>query len=107
MIIFLKGNSPKEMRLMGDAIRNTQISNHRGALLIDDDSKDAEAKPLIEKLINGAPLIQGVDLSSLPWKENPTIILIGDTGAAKLKELEAAAPGLTDYLGPVKVVTFE
>lgn len=112
MITIIKGPAKSGKSQLGNALRNTHIGLSqpvegvfKGALLVDD-TCDGEVKPLLEKLLIGAelPADPPEDLSKLPWKDEPLVIIIGDSGRW-LKAFEKALPGFTDYLGPVRTLT--
>lgn len=104
-ITIIKGPEKSGKTQLAHALRDSQICNGKGALLIDDDN-DGELKPLIEKILDGTELPDEppADLSKLPWREDPLIILVGDK-AKMLKTFEAALPGFNKFFGPVRTLT--
>lgn len=97
---------------LAHALRNSHIGQSdaergiiKGALLIDD-SCDGEIKPLLEKLLIEAelPAEPPTDLSKLPWKDEPLIILVGKK-AKFLDQLERALPGFAAHFGPIRTLT--
>jgi hypothetical protein len=111
-ITIIKGPKGSGKTELANALRNSQITQsnpsegvYKGALLIDDDN-DGETKPLIEKLLKGVELPDEppADLSKLPWKDDPLIIIVGDEKGV-LKRLEKALPGFTQFFGPVRTLT--
>jgi GTPase SAR1 family protein len=111
-ITIIKGPKGSGKTQLANALRNSQITQsqpaegiYKGALLIDDDN-DGETKPLIEKLLNGVELPDEppADLSKLPWKDDPLIIIVGDEKPV-LKRLEKALPGFADFFGPIRTLT--
>jgi len=107
-IIHITGPAKSGKSLMGNSMRNTQISNGKGALLVDD-TQEGEARYLLEKLIDGDHLgaISG-DGPAIPrpakdvnWKPEPAIIFVGDK-IKLLDEFEKIVPGFTKMFGPVR-----
>ena len=101
MIIFINGPAKSGKSSIATALRNNQISNKHGALLIDEQC-DGELDPLIEKIIVGVnvPQTAPADLSSIPWKPNSMVILVGPM-ESMLDKIEARLPGFTEFHGPV------
>lgn len=106
MAIFLiQGASGTGKSTIANALRNNQVAHKKGALIVDEAS-DAEAKPLLEKLLVGAELPQPAPAgwqSKLPWKDSPTVILVG-AKAALLDVFEEMLPGFRQKFGPVHLV---
>lgn len=104
-ITIINGPAKSGKSRLANALRNSQITNGKGALLVDDTS-DGEIKPLIEKLLMGVELPETppADLSDLPWKEDPLVIVVGKK-ARILDEFEAALPGFKEFFGPVTTLT--
>jgi hypothetical protein len=99
-ITIIQGPSQSGKSLIANALRNNQINNNHGALLIDEHS-DGELDILIEKLLIGVNLPAVVDkISDLPWKQNPIVILVGEKQSL-LAAFEKRLPGFTDFFGPV------
>jgi hypothetical protein len=102
-ITIIQGQSKTGKSLIANALRNNQISNKNGALLVDDTS-DGELDVLLEKLLVGVNLPAVVDnLAELPWKPEPMVILVGDK-ASLLDAFEARLPGFTAFFGPVYTI---
>ena len=55
MIILIKGNASTGKSLIANALRNNQIAQGNGALLIDEDT-EGDLDPLLEKIIAGKAL---------------------------------------------------
>ena len=107
-INIITGPSKSGKTLIANALRNNQISNKKGALLIDENN-DGEPKILLEKLLVGAPFPEVVPNNwgaDLPWKNDPMIILIGDQ-EEMLAIFEKMLPGFVDHFGPVYKITTE
>lgn len=105
-ITLIQGPSKTGKSLIANALRNNQISNKNGALLVDDTS-GGELDVLLEKLLVGVNLPAVVDrLHDLPWKPNPMVILVGDK-ASLLADFEARLPGFAAFFGPVYTITTE
>jgi hypothetical protein len=104
-ITIIKGPPRSGKSELAAALRNSAITNGRGALLIDD-TNDGEVKPLLEKLLVGVELPETPpkDLSELPWKDDPLVILVGDK-QGMLKTLEKALPGFREFFGPIRTLT--
>lgn len=112
-ITIIKGPAKSGKSALGNALRNSHIGRSRpdegvvmGALLVDD-TNDGETKPLLEKLLLEVELPDKPpeDLSALPWKAEPLVILIGDKAEPTLKRFEKALPGFTNFFGPVRTLT--
>lgn len=104
-ITIINGPAQSGKSRLANALRNSQITQGKGALLVDD-SCDGEVKPLIEKLLVGVelPAEPPADLSTLPWKEDCLVILVG-WKASMLKSFEKALPGFREFFGPVTTLT--
>jgi hypothetical protein len=104
-ITIIKGPSKTGKSLIATALRNNQISNKNGALLVDE-SSDGELDVLLEKLLIGINLPAVVDnLSELPWKPEPMVILVGDKASAEwMAAFEARLPGFAAFFGPVYTI---
>jgi hypothetical protein len=104
-ITLIKGASQTGKSLIANALRNNQISFKKGALLVDE-ACDGEPKILLEKILVGVQLPQPAPedwATSLPWKPNPMIILVGDKDAL-LETFEEMLPGFTEAFGPVYTI---
>jgi hypothetical protein len=109
-ITHITGSPNSGKSLLANSMRNTAISNGRGALLVDD-TNDGEARYLLEKIVAGASL--GLEpgrgpatvtaARDIPWKPDPAIIIVGDK-IEMLAEFEEIAPGFIEMFGPVKTL---
>ena len=99
-IMIISGPKGSGKSTLANALRNEQIRNGKGALLVDDD-QEGEIKPLVEKLLKGVEFPVDdppKDLKSLPWKDNPMLIVV--EGKRKFfEELEDFCPGLAKIFG--------
>lgn len=104
-ITIIKGPAQSGKSQLANALRNSQITNGKGALLIDDDN-DGDIKPLIEKLLLGVELPNPppANLKKLPWKDDPLVIIVGAKESI-LKKLESALPGFIEFFGPIRTLT--
>jgi hypothetical protein len=104
-ITVINGPAKSGKSRLANALRNSQITNGKGALLVDD-TNDGEIKPLLEKLLVGIELPRKppADLSTLPWKDDPLVIVVG-AKAGILDDFEAALPGFKKFFGPVTTLT--
>lgn len=100
-IIIIDGPQGSGKTSIAVALRNNCISNGRGALLVDED-QDGELRPLLEKIIVGVALPpEGpVDAGDVPWKPEPSIIVVGKK-AKILDKFEKIVPGFNAKFGPV------
>jgi len=102
-ITIITGESGTGKTLIANALRNNQISNQKGCLLIDE-TQDGALDTLLEKIIVGVnlphPDDMPIDLNLIPWKTDPMIILVGEK-QSMLADIEARVPGFTDKFGPV------
>jgi hypothetical protein len=111
MIIHITGPAASGKSLLANSLRNQAISEGRGALLVDD-TQDGEVRYLLEKIVAGASLgpVPGMGeaipqpAAAIPWKADPSIILVGDK-IGLLGEFEALAPGFTELFGPVRTLS--
>lgn len=104
-IVLIKGASQTGKSLIANALRNHQISNQSGALLIDE-SNDGNLRILVEKLIIAEPLPDVVPSNwadTIPFKKNPMIILVGNKDSF-LQDAESLLPGFIDKFGPIYTV---
>lgn len=101
MIIVIKGPAKSGKSSLAICLRNNQISNKHGALLIDEQS-DGELDVLLEKIVVGVnmPAVAPKNLADIPWKPNSMVILVGGK-ADMLDAIEKRLPGFRKYHGPV------
>ncbi len=106
MIILVEGTSAEARNLIANALRVHAVANGAAALLIGPGQAEAEARPLVEKIIKGLalPLDKAVPADEVPWKKNALVIL-NDPPAGKLEEIEECVPGFIDHHGPSVTVT--
>lgn len=100
-ICVIKGPAQSGKSLIARALRNNQISNKKGALLIDED-QNGELNIQLEKIIAGDNF-NTKTWKSLPWKPDAMIITVGDKDKV-LDEFEAMMPGFKEFFGPVYTV---
>jgi len=126
-IIQITGSDPVANRTIADMLRNNQINNGKGALLIDP-AQGGEPRFLLEKLVEGsaqAPKVAPDGSAFVPvshfgvepgddtlvvwnadrvaWKPDPLVVLLGgDTSI--LDQFEAIAPGFKAMMGPVRTL---
>jgi ATP/maltotriose-dependent transcriptional regulator MalT len=103
-IILITGPAGSGKTTLANALRAQQISNQRGALLIDE-ANDGEPAPLLQKILQGVHLQPGVAADKQPWKPASAVIIVGAKKAALLDEFERLAPGFAAVHGPVFTVT--
>lgn len=101
-ILLIKGPPKSGKSLLANSLRNTAISQGRGAMLIDDHA-DGEAHIHLEKIIKGDRFIPGTPASEVNWKDGVTVILV-NKGEDRLAEFEAICPGFTEMFGPVSTM---
>jgi hypothetical protein len=106
-IYIIEGPSKSGKSTIANAMRNTRIGQGCGCLLVDE-AQDGSPKVLIEKILVGieVPKAAPADITALPWKKDPTVIMVGDK-QAMLAEFEKMLPGFIDLMGPVYRVTIE
>lgn len=75
------------------AIRSGRINKKCGALILDP-AHPGEPRYLLEKIITGVPFV-GQPIDEVPWKPDPTVILVGDGASEMLAAIEKIAPGFT------------
>lgn len=103
-IIIIQGPAKSGKTMIAVALRNAQVAQAKGALLVDED-QDGDTAALIEKVLVGDPLpSEPTDAKVLPWKPETDIILVGDK-AKMLDAFEALVPGFTAFHGPTFTVT--
>lgn len=100
-VVIIKGKPETGKTLIAIALRNNQISNKHGALLIDEFS-EGDTDILLEKIIVGVnlPAEAPKDLKQIPWKPNSMVILVGEK-AEMLEVFEARLPGFTKHFSPI------
>jgi hypothetical protein len=105
-VIIIRGPAKSGKTTIAQALRSAHINKRCGVLLIDEDN-DGAVKPLIEKLLAGVELPQPppADLSTLPWKPDPLVIIVGDASELRWLEIESAVPGFWRFMAPVYSVT--
>lgn len=122
-IVLIKGPPKSGKSHTANALRNMQISNRRGALMIDE-ANEADLTGLLEKLLIGVTLpnalatavgklaegetpeaaIKRTDLKTLPWKPQSMVILVGAKESV-LAQIEEKLPGFTAAMGPIFTIT--
>ena len=105
-VVIITGPPKSGKSLIANALRNNQISNKHGALLIDE-ANDGAPDILLEKILIGEKLPQPAPKNwaeSLPWKLNAMVILVGDQ-AKMLDVFEGMLPGFAEHFGPVYTVS--
>jgi hypothetical protein len=85
--------------LQANALRNANIAQKKGALLVREDC-DGGNKELLEKILVAVEFDAQTPVASQPWKPDSIVILVG-AAASKLDDFEAMCPGFTEFFGPV------
>lgn len=101
-IVIITGKSKSGKSLVANALRNNQVSNKQGALLIDENN-DGANNHLLEKIIVGVPLPEVIPANwadTIPFKPKSMIILVGDK-QSKLQDFEKILPGFCEKFGPI------
>lgn len=102
MIIHIEAPRKKndEALIIANALRNGQIGQAKGGLLIKE-STDADPRYLLEKLINGDALPpEPLPARNVNWKPEGMVILVG-TSISLLGKFEELVPGFTKRFGPI------
>lgn len=103
-IVVITGPARSGKSLIANALRNNQGLQKYGTLLIDE-GNSGDPKALLEKLLVGVELPDGVvDPGSLPWKPHSMIITVGEQSHL-LAEFEKMLPGFMKFFGPVYSVS--
>ena len=105
-IVKITGPAKSGKTLLANALRNNQVSQKRGALLIDEQT-EGELVHMVEKIIAGAVLVPGTPADKIPWKPESAVILVGDRASmlsSILYDIEKMVPGFTATHGPVYTV---
>jgi len=105
-IVIIKGKKGVGKSSIANALRNSQIGQGKGALLIDED-QDGELKYLIEKIMDGQAIPDEVPedwAESLSFKPDPVIILVNEK-AKELDNIELMLPGFKAKFAPVLTVS--
>jgi len=103
MILIIEGTDQSAKALLGNNLRNTQISSGKGALLVLAE-QDGAPEHQLEKIIKGACLVPGTPANEIPWKEDPAIIMVSEK-ADVLYDFESLVPGFIDRFGPITTST--
>ena len=104
-IMIITGPAKSGKSLIASCLRNNQISNKHGALLIDE-ACDGEPDVLLEKIIVGVTMPTDPPTgweSAIPWKSNSMIIVVGEQ-AKMLDVFEKRLPGFAKHFGPTYTV---
>jgi hypothetical protein len=103
-IVIIKGKPETGKTLIANALRNNQINNKHGALLIDELS-EGDTDILLEKIIVGVnvPTEAPKDLNEIPWKPNAMVILIGEK-SDMLDVFEERLPGFKKHFSPIYTI---
>jgi hypothetical protein len=126
-IMHITGPKKSGKSLLANSMRNTQITNGLGALLVDED-QEGEPRYLLEKIVAGVSLGKEAGFgpavprpaADVPWKgwtapiltedgisetefirQDPLIIFVGDK-ISLLDEFELITPGFLELFGPVR-----
>jgi hypothetical protein len=101
-IIIIEG-SADAVRAYANTMRNAQIAQGKGALIVNAPGEDHPVRHQIEKIIAGVQLPQPApeDLAQIPWKPQ-AIVLVPKSLEPALKAFEEVCPGFTKHFGPVK-----
>jgi hypothetical protein len=121
-IFVIEGSDKAAGRTLAATMRNTQIGNGRGCLILDDLAAEADVEVLVEKLIVGdkvpvdvvkhatveivddAPVVKrGID--AIKWKNDPFVIVVGEVGKTLIKKIEERVPGFIAKFSPVSGVS--
>jgi len=103
MIFIIEGPAKSGKTTLANALRNSQISQKKGCLLVDED-QDGDLDILLEKIIVGEKLGDKPDVAKIPWKPESMIVFV-NAKQSLLKDIETRVPGIIELLGPVKKVT--
>lgn len=98
-IFHITGPSKSGKTFIANALRNSQVGQAKGALMVDE-GNDGGAKELLEKIIVGVPLVPGVSAKEIPWKPESIIIFVNDS-ISRLEEFKALVPDIEQHFGPV------
>jgi len=86
---------------LANTLRNQQITQGKGALLIRPDC-DGDPVHLLEKIIDGDRFIPGEKtVDQIKWKKESIVILVG-IGRDLLADLDYKCPGFSTYFGPYR-----
>jgi thymidylate kinase len=100
MIIIIEGPAKSGKTTIANALRNSQIGQGKGALLIDED-QNGELRHQIEKIMDGKPLPnENVQASELKWKSESMVIVV-NAKQSVLNDIEAMVPGFKAIHSPV------
>jgi hypothetical protein len=109
-ITIIKGPNRSGKSMIAAALRNTQITNKHGCLLVDYELADIKA--MLEKILIGVSMPMPAEgkesldpavWQKLPWKPNSMVILVGDKVVA-LEKFEKLLPGFTKFFGPIYTI---
>jgi len=103
MIILIKGPAKSGKSTIANAIRNSQIGQSKGCLLLDE-TTTGELNHLLEKIIIGVPFTEG--MKDIPWKKEAMVVAVNDK-AELLDEFEKMVPGFREQLGPIVTLNIE
>lgn len=101
MIIKIKGPAKSGKTTIANALRNSQIGQKKGCLLLDETTV-GEINHLLEKIIVGAPFKEG--MKDIPWKDDVMVITVNDKDSM-LDEIGKLVPGFIETHGPVITLT--
>lgn len=105
-IMHIKGPPKSGKSLLANSLRNTALTERRGALLIDDHA-DGEAQHHLEKIIAGGAFVPGTAADAVSWKSDSPAVILVNSGIDRLDEFEAICPGFMAKFGPVTTLTLE
>lgn len=101
MIIKIKGPAKSGKTTVATALRNSQVGQGKGCLLIDE-TTEGDLNHLLEKIIVGIPFEEG--MTDIPWKKESMVIFVNDTDKL-IEEFEKMVPGFVEQLGPIHTLT--
>jgi len=101
-IIVINSSDPNANEVIATSIRNSQISQGKGALIVRAGA-DHERRHQLEKIIvakalpsDGTP----VPAENIPWKPDSTVVVMS-SDLFVLEEFEELVPGFKEALGPI------
>ena len=108
MAIFLvTGPSEAGLTMLANALHNNQVTQARGALLIDATCDRSLLPAMVDKLLVDTPLPKDVPAdwqTKLPWRRDCAIVIVGEQTDI-IAALEAKLPGFIEHFGPIWAVT--
>jgi hypothetical protein len=105
MAIMVISGKPADVRQMAGMMRDAQISQGKGALLLlkpgTARGQEHALEHQLEKIIDTQRFVKGMKADDVPWKPD-TMIIVPKTEEDVLSKIDEICPAFTRHFGPIK-----